>query len=39
LWTSHAELIKAHRAAVAKHGATAEADIFWKTAEKVYRPA
>jgi predicted TIM-barrel fold metal-dependent hydrolase len=38
LWTSHAELIKAHRAAVAKHGAKAEADIFWNTAERVYRP-
>ncbi|RWH73659.1 MAG: amidohydrolase [Mesorhizobium sp.] len=38
LWTSHAELIKAHRAAVGRHGAKAEADIFWNTAEKVYRP-
>ena len=38
LWTSHAELIAAHRAAVAKHGAEAEADIFWNTAERVYRP-
>ena len=39
LWTSHAELITAHREAVAKHGAEAEADIFWNTAERVYRPA
>ena len=39
LWTSHAELIAAHRDAVAKHGAKAEADIFWNTAERVYRPA
>jgi L-fuconolactonase len=39
LWTSHAELIAAHRKAVAKHGAKAEADIFWNTAERVYRPA
>ncbi|WP_189521512.1 amidohydrolase [Mesorhizobium sp. M1B.F.Ca.ET.045.04.1.1] len=38
LWTSHAELIKAHRAAVARHGPKAEADVFWNTAEKVYRP-
>ncbi|WP_246676967.1 amidohydrolase family protein [Mesorhizobium sp. B2-4-15] len=38
LWTSHAELIKAHRDAVAKHGPTAEADIFWNTAERVYKP-
>jgi L-fuconolactonase len=39
LWTSHAELVTAHRAAAAKHGAVAEADIFWNTAAKVYRPA
>jgi L-fuconolactonase len=39
LWTSHAELIAAHRAAIAKHGAKAEADIFWNTAERIYRPA
>ena len=38
LWTSHDELIKAHRAAVGKHGPAAEADVFWNTAEKVYRP-
>jgi L-fuconolactonase len=38
LWTSHAELVAAHRKAVAKHGAKAEADIFWNTAERVYRP-
>jgi L-fuconolactonase len=39
LWTTHAELIAAHRKAVAKHGAKAEADIFWSTAQRVYRPA
>ena len=39
LWTSHAELIAAHRKAIAKHGEKAEADIFWNTAERVYRPA
>ena len=39
LWTTHAELIAAHRKAVEKHGAEAEADIFWNTAERVYRPA
>jgi L-fuconolactonase len=38
LWTTHAELIAAHRKAVAKHGTKAEADIFWNTAERVYRP-
>jgi len=39
LWTSHAELIAAHRAAVARHGPEAEADVFWNTAERIYRPA
>jgi predicted TIM-barrel fold metal-dependent hydrolase len=39
LWTTHAELIAAHRAAVARHGQKAAADIFWNTAERVYRPA
>ncbi len=38
LWTTHAELIAAHRKAVARHGAKAEADIFWNTAERIYRP-
>jgi len=38
LWTNHADLIKAHRAAVRKHGSAAEADIFWNTAKRVYRP-
>jgi len=39
LWTSHGELVTAHRAAAAKHGPAVEADIFWNTALKVYRPA
>ncbi|TIW14409.1 MAG: amidohydrolase, partial [Mesorhizobium sp.] len=34
LWTNHAELIKAHRAAVTRHGPRVEADIFWNTAER-----
>jgi L-fuconolactonase len=38
LWTTHAELIAAHRKAVAGHGEKAEADIFWNTAERVYKP-
>jgi L-fuconolactonase len=38
LWTSHAELIAAHRKAVAKHGPKAESDIFWNTAARIYRP-
>jgi L-fuconolactonase len=38
LWTDHAALIGAHRDAVGRHGAAAAADIFWKTAERVYRP-
>jgi predicted TIM-barrel fold metal-dependent hydrolase len=37
LWTTHAELVSAHRDAVAKHGAQTEADIFWNTASRVYR--
>jgi predicted TIM-barrel fold metal-dependent hydrolase len=37
LWTTHADLVAAHRAAVAKHGVSAEADIFWNTASRVYR--
>ena len=39
LWTSHAELIAAHRAAAAKYSRAEQESIFWKTAEKVYRPA
>jgi len=38
LWTSHADLSAAHRKAAARHGAAAERDIFWNTAERVYRP-
>lgn len=39
LWTSHADLVAAHRAAAARHGPEAEADIFRRTAERVYRLA
>lgn len=39
LWTSHADLIAAHRAAAARHGEADQENIFWKTAERVYRPA
>jgi len=38
LWTNHADLIAAHRAAAAKHSGEDQASIFWNTAEKVYRP-
>jgi predicted TIM-barrel fold metal-dependent hydrolase len=38
LWTTHAELMAAHRAAAARHSAADQANIFWNTAEKVYRP-
>ena len=38
LWTDHASLIAAHRAAVGRFDASAQADIFWNTAERVYRP-
>lgn len=39
LWTSHAELVAAHRQAAARHGKDAEANILFTTAAKVYRPA
>jgi predicted TIM-barrel fold metal-dependent hydrolase len=39
LWTSHAELIAAHRAAAARHSAKVQEDIFWRTAERFYRPS
>ena len=39
IWTSHAELMTAHRAAAAKQSAADQANLFWNTAEKVYRPA
>ena len=38
LWTSHADLVAAHRAAAAKHSAAEQANIFRETAAKVYRP-
>jgi L-fuconolactonase len=37
LWTGHSALMKAHRDAVAKHGEAHAANIFWNTAERVYR--
>ncbi|CAN7631217.1 amidohydrolase family protein [Brucella pseudogrignonensis] len=37
LWTDYEQVISAHRNAVARHGAKAEADIFWNTATKAYR--
>ncbi|MGE3308111.1 MAG: amidohydrolase [Rhizobiaceae bacterium] len=39
LWTSHADLIAAHRTAAARHSDADQANIFWNTAERVYRPA
>jgi L-fuconolactonase len=39
LWTNHALLMGAYRSAVGLHGPQATADIFWKTAQSVYRPA
>ncbi|MBL8583423.1 MAG: amidohydrolase [Rhizobiaceae bacterium] len=38
LWTSYAELVAVHSAAAARHGPAVEADIFARTAERVYRP-
>jgi L-fuconolactonase len=39
LWTTYAEVLAAHKAAVGKHGAKAVADVFHDTAARVYRPA
>jgi len=39
LWTDHASLLAAYRAAVNPHGPEAAADIFWNTAQRVYSPA
>ena len=39
LWTSHADLIAAHRAAAAGYDQADRDNIFWRTAERVYRPA
>jgi L-fuconolactonase len=39
LWTSHTDLIAEHRVAAAKHTPADEANIFWNTAARVYRPA
>ncbi len=38
LWTSHADLIAAHRMAAAKQSDADQANIFWNTAARVYRP-
>jgi hypothetical protein len=37
LWTSHADLVAAHRSAAAGFSEAAQANIFEKTAAKVYR--
>ncbi|MBX9457871.1 MAG: amidohydrolase [Rhizobium sp.] len=39
LWTTYADVLTAHQAAVGKHGAKAVADVFHDTAVRVYRPA
>lgn len=39
LWTSHADLITAHRTAAATYSEVDQANIFWCTAERIYRPA
>lgn len=38
LWTTYADVLAAHKAAVEKHGAKAVADVFYGTAKRVYRP-
>jgi L-fuconolactonase len=37
LWTTYGELLSAHRAAMARHGEKAVADVFHGTAARVYR--
>ncbi|MBX3570161.1 MAG: amidohydrolase [Rhizobiaceae bacterium] len=39
LWTDFAALVSAHRAAAANLSAEDQANVFWNTAERVYRPA
>ncbi|MGB3644110.1 MAG: amidohydrolase [Mesorhizobium sp.] len=39
LWTSHADLIAAHRAAASRHSKADQQNIFWNTAKRIYRPA
>ncbi|MDI7861629.1 amidohydrolase family protein [Rhizobiaceae bacterium n13] len=39
LWTKYGQVVDAYRAALDSHGATATADIFRNTAERVYLPA
>lgn len=39
LWTSHTDLVAAHRAAAAGLHEADQANIFWRTADRVYRPA
>jgi len=38
LWTDHASLIAAHRAAIAGYSQADQADFLWNTAARVYRP-
>ena len=38
LWTTYADVLSAHRAAVERHGGKAVADVFHDTADKVYQP-
>ena len=38
LWTDHAALIGAHRAAVGRFGKADQENIFWNTAARIYRP-
>ena len=38
LWTTYADVLAAHKAAVEKHGVKAVTDVFYGTAERVYRP-
>jgi predicted TIM-barrel fold metal-dependent hydrolase len=39
LWTDYASLVAAYRAALADFSPAAQAEVFWRTAERVYRLA
>ena len=38
IWTDHASLMRAHQAAAVRHTTVDQDNIFWNTANRVYRP-
>jgi L-fuconolactonase len=38
IWTDHASLMRAHQTATARHTVVDQDNIFWNTANRVYRP-